>query len=304
MKQINIILIIGLCSIAIYYFKQQDPAIPADIVCTTTILADTCKSLVGSSLRVTSLMGPGIDPHLYQARPSDIHTLKNARMIIYHGLHLEGKIANILEELSNSKKVLDVSRGCDASLLRKTAFTDLYDPHIWHDIVIWIDVVHYIAQQLQKVFPLHAKTIHENTAKYIQELYSLHEEVSAMIKTIPADKRTLITAHDAFWYFGKRYGLEVIGLQGLSTDAGITIQDIEKVANLIVSKNIPTIFVETSIAQRSLQAVRQAVQARNVEVQLGNELYSDALGTPYEKADTYVAMMLHNTSAIMEGLKQ
>lgn len=277
---------------------------PAAIVCTTTILADTCRALVGNTVTVASLMGPGIDPHLYQARPSDITTLQQAHVLIYHGLHLEGKITSLLEELSHSHTVIDASKGCANNQLRPAENMSLYDPHIWHDVIVWIDVVRYIGHQLQAVFPLYVQIIQENTEKYIEELYLLHENVSSKIKTIPHNKRTLITAHDAFWYFGNRYGLEVVGLQGLSTDAGINVQDIEKIANLIVNKNIPTIFVETSITERSLKAVQQAVNALGSNVYFGKELYSDALGTPNHEADTYISMMLHNATAIVEGLTQ
>jgi manganese/zinc/iron transport system substrate-binding protein len=292
----------SLLGLGAYFHSFKLTKDPVAIVCTTTILADTCKSLVGDALSVTSLMGPGIDPHLYQARPSDINTLKNARVLIYHGLHLEGKITSLLEELSLTHTVIDASEGCDRAQLRQAENMSLYDPHIWHDIILWMQVIQYIADQLIVKFPEHTESIKLNTQQYLLKLEATHAQIQQLVRSIPLNKRTLITAHDAFWYFGNRYGLEVVGLQGLSTDAGINIQDIEKIAHLIVSKNIPTIFIETSITERSLKAVQQAVNSLGSSVYLGKELYSDALGSPMHEADTYISMLMHNATAIAEGL--
>ncbi len=301
-KNILILFTMLLLSAGIYSYKKVTITKPASIVCTTTILADACKSLIGDQVKVISLMGPGIDPHLYQARPSDVYNLKNAKVLVYHGLHLEGKITSLLEGLAHSHIVIDASKGCANDQLRPAENMQLYDPHIWHDVTLWIQVINYISETLITAFPDLAINIQENTVRYIKQLEELDREITDLMNLIPKNKRTLITAHDAFWYFGKRYGLEVIGLQGLSTDAGISVQDIEKIAHLIVTKNIPTIFVETSITERSLKAVQQAVIGLDSTVEFGKELYSDALGTPSQRADTYISMMHHNSKAIAEGL--
>lgn len=272
------------------------------IVATTSMLADTVHDIVGDHITVHGLMGPGVDPHLYRARESDVHKLAAADMVIYNGLHLEGKMGQVLEGMQRFTTVISASQALTKEQLRSAEFDDLYDPHIWFDVVLWIDVVRYIQQSIITLDPNNADLYQKNGDEYIAQLQQLHEYVQQRVNELNKNKRILITAHDAFGYFGARYGFEVVGLQGLSTDCDISTKDIQQLADFIVEKRIPTIFVESSIPQRALVAVQNAVHARGWDVQLGAELYSDALGDEESGASFYIAMVQYNINTIIDSL--
>jgi manganese/zinc/iron transport system substrate-binding protein len=272
------------------------------IVATTSMLADAVRNIVGDNIIVHGLMGAGIDPHLYRAKESDVHTLAAADLVIYNGLHLEGKMGQVLEGMKHFTNVCAATHTLKKEQLRCTEFDDLYDPHIWLDVVLWIDVVSYIQQQIIALDSEHADLYQKNGDAYIAQLQQLHEYVQQRVNEWSRDKRILITAHDAFGYFGARYGFEVVGLQGLSTDCDISTRDIQQLADFIVEKQISTIFVESSIPSRALVAVQNAVHARGWDVQLGAELYSDALGDEHSGASSYIAMVKYNVDAIVDAL--
>jgi manganese/zinc/iron transport system substrate-binding protein len=272
------------------------------IVATTSMLADAVRNIVGDSITVYGLMGPGVDPHLYRAKESDVHKLAAADMVIYNGLHLEGKMGQVLEGMNRFTIVCAVAHTLKKEQLRSAEFDDLYDPHIWFDVSLWIDVVRYIQKQIIALDSEHAEIYTKNGDEYIAQLQQLHAYVQSRVNEIDVSKRILITAHDAFGYFGARYGFEVVGLQGLSTDCDISTRDIQQLADFIVEKRIPTIFVESSIPQRALVAVQNAVQSRGWSVAIGPELYSDALGDEYSGASSYIAMVKHNVDAIIDSL--
>jgi manganese/zinc/iron transport system substrate-binding protein len=272
------------------------------IVCTTTILADTIRNIVGEHAEVISLKGPGVDPHLYRPREGDVHRLAAADLVFYHGLHLEGKLATILESLDRYAPTYAVSATFSENLLRKIEGSDLCDPHVWHSLPLWIRVVEYIVACCAKHDPVHAEFYRERAKAYTAQLRELHDHILDAISTIPPAQRILVTAHDAFGYFGATYGLEVVALQGISTEAEIGAWDVAHLVDFICTHHVPALFVETAIPHRTLQAVVDAVRARNCTVKLGDELYADALGDSNADAATYVGMIQHNVHVIVEGL--
>lgn len=274
------------------------------VVATTSMLADAVRNIVGDHMVVHGLMGCGIDPHVYRARESDVHKLAAADLVVYNGLHLEGKMGQVLEGMNRFTKVINASRAIDTQRLRTADFDELYDPHIWFDVKLWIMVIRHIQAAIMQIDPKHADIYKKNGDAYCAQLEQLHEYVQQRIAQLQPQQRILVTAHDAFGYFGDAYNFEVVGLQGLSTDADISTRDIQQLADYIVQKKIPTIFVESSIPARSLMAVQQAVAAQGWSVAIGDELYSDALGDEESGADTYVAMIKHNIDTIVDALKK
>ncbi len=295
--------------VTISIFMRRDYASEASfshtytIVTTTSMLADAVRTIVGDKVTVHCLMGCGIDPHLYRARENDVHKLAAADLVIYNGLHLEGKMGQVLEGMNRFTKVINASDAIDREKLRVADFENLYDPHIWFDVELWISVVESILEAIIVLDPVHAVMYQKNGDAYIAQLKKLHEYIQQRVNEVDLKKRILITAHDAFGYFGDAYGFEVVGLQGLSTDSDISTKDIQELADYIVQKQIPTIFVETSIPQRSLIAVQQSVAAQGWQVTMGDELYSDALGDAVSAADSYIGMIKHNVDTIVHALK-
>jgi len=272
------------------------------IVTTTSIIADAVRTIAGDAAIVYGLMGPGVDPHLYRARESDVHKLAAADIVFYNGLHLEGKMGQVLEGMHRFTTVIAVSDALDKNELRIADFEGMYDPHIWFDVTLWMKVVVCIQKELIVIDPINADFYKKNGNEYIQKLQKVHEYIHECISKIMPEKRILITAHDAFGYFGRAYGFEVVGLQGLSTDSDISTKDIQILSDYIVKKKVNAIFVESSIPQRTIIAVQNAVQARGWQVSIGDELYSDALGDNATHADSYCGMVTHNVDAIVKSL--
>lgn len=275
---------------------------PFTIVCTTSILADTVSNIVGNHASVISLMGPGIDPHVYRARESDLTKLLSADIIIYNGLHLEGKMADILQKMPQVPTIAASDALASQQLLQLKEYPNLYDPHVWFDVSLWKDVVRYVSKQIIHHDHIHASAYTAATHAYCIALDELDGWVHKQIDTIPVTQRILITAHDAFGYFGRRYGLAVMGLQGISTDSEPGITDIQEITATIVTHNIHAIFVETSVPPRALQAVQAAAHAHGVMVKLHDQLYSDTLGEPESAAAHYSDMVKHNVRTIVAGL--
>lgn len=272
-----------------------------NVVCTTTIVADVVYRLAGTCVALHTLMGPGIDPHLYKAKPSDMHLLTHADLIIYNGLHLEGKIADVLASLATHKKVINIGSLLDVQHLIKR--DNVYDPHIWHDVQLWQQAVKIIYATLVTLVPAEYHAILEsNYEAYMHELTQLDGYIKGKIHEIPREQRRLVTAHDAFSYFGRAYGIEVIGLQGISTDAQVGIQDVNRLVHYLITHKVPALFVESSIPQRTLEAVQQAAAAQGHTVTIGGELLSDALGDADSATDSYSAMMKHNVDTIVAAL--
>ncbi len=273
-------------------------------VSTTGMIGDMVKNIVADSATVFSLMGPGIDPHLFKASQKDIGKLADADAIFYNGLHLEGKMTSILKKISRLKPTIAISDGIEPARLRHPdEFEGQFDPHIWFDVSLWIAATQYLVTQLAKIDTAQAAFYQSNGQKYIQHLEILHQTVQQKISAIPEARRILITAHDAFGYFGAAYSIRVLGLQGISTVAEYGVNDVTRLVDLIVSQQVPAIFVESSLPTRSLEAIRAGCRARGAEVRIGGTLYSDALGEAGSDADTYIKMVLHNVNTIVEGLR-
>jgi manganese/zinc/iron transport system substrate-binding protein len=287
-----------LCPIGQHHSPQK-----ITIVCTTGMIADVVGAIAGDGADVHCLMGPGIDPHSYRATARDVELLISADLIIYNGLHLEGKMAELLPDLSkNNKKVVAVGNTLAKDQLIDAGGDDLFDPHIWHDVLLWRDVARIITTALKEFCPERAQQYDQNSALYVRMLENLHIEINAVIQSIPEDKRILVTAHDAFSYFGRAYGFEVVGLQGISTDVQVGVKDVVVLAQYIVEHKVPVIFMESCVPRRALQAVQQAVQANGHTVILCDELFADALGPRLSGADNYVGMMRHNVMTIVNAL--
>lgn len=283
---------------------DADPRRPLRAVCTTTLVADLVRVIGGEHVVVESLMGPGVDPHLYKASEGDVRRLAGADVIFYHGLNLEGKMGELFARLRASRPVVAVAEAVDPARLR--ALPDhpgQYDPHIWFDVSLWREAAGAVAEALARHDPAHAAEYAARRTAYDAELAALDAEVRARLATIPRARRVLVTAHDAFAYFGARYDLEVVALQGVSTATEAGVADVKRLVDLVVERGIRAIFVETSVPERALRAVREAARARGHEVQVGEPLFSDALGDPDTPAGTYLGMLRHNVEAIVKGLQ-
>lgn len=277
---------------------------PLSVVTTTTMITDMVKAVGGNKVNVQGLMGSGVDPHLYKASEGDVTKLTNADVIIYNGLHLEGKLQDIFKKMQQRKKIVQLSESVYPSqLIPSENFTSNFDPHIWFNIDFWIVCTRYVATELARVDDKNEDYYIANADAYTQKLKKLKLENEKLIAELPEEKRILVTAHDAFNYFGKAYNFEVVGLQGLSTATEAGVKDVQNLAKLIIDKKVKAIFVETSVPKRTIEALQAAVKAKGSDVAIGGELFSDALGSPNTPEATYVGMYKHNVSTIVNALK-
>ncbi|MCB1218732.1 zinc ABC transporter substrate-binding protein [bacterium] len=283
--------------------RTSDNAEPINVVCTTGMIADIVEQIGGEHLDVHCMMGPGVDPHLYQATTGDVQALADADIVFYNGLHLEAKLGELLEKLGQQRPVIAVTDDIpEERLLSPAQFEGLHDPHVWMDVVLWRTATATVASALSDLAPQYADTFEGNAANFSYELILLHEGIRNDTGSIPEEKRVLITAHDAFNYFGKAYGFEVRGLQGISTQAEAGTADVRELAEFIVARQIPAIFVESSVPQRNIEAVQAACASRGFEVAIGGELFSDAMGTAGTPEGTYVGMIRHNVATIVTAM--
>ncbi len=274
------------------------------LVSTTTMLTDLATVIGGDCIEVVGLMGSGIDPHLYQASASDLATLDNANIILYNGLHLEGKLGDVLDGMSQQGKwVIIAQDGLDPTQLLSDDAYD-YDPHIWFDVSLWKDVASHLATQLSDIDPENQDTYRSNVENYLLQLDDLETYITARINQVPESQRVLITAHDAFGYFGRAYGFQVLGLQGISTQSEASTSHVSQLADYIVQHEIKAIFVETSVSDKSIQALQEAVQASGFSVAIGGELYSDSLGDSTSGHGSYIATFTANVDTIVSALTQ
>lgn len=275
---------------------------PVNAVATTGMIGDLVANIGGDRVRVTSLMGPGVDPHLYKASEGDVGRLTGADIIFYNGLHLEGKMAEVLERMGSRVPTVAVAEVLDEErLLTPSEFKGAHDPHVWFDISQWIDIAAGVRDRLAELDPDHAQTYRENAAAYIERLKVLHREVIRKAELIPSVQRILVTAHDAFNYFGRAYGFEVRGLQGISTATEAGTADVQDLVAFIVEKQVPALFIESSVPVRTIEAVQSAVRARGFDVAIGGELFSDAMGTPGTPEGTYLGMVSHNIDTVVSA---
>lgn len=299
--------LIALCMLTLGAAHGQNP--PPLVVATVGMIGDVAQELAGGCANVRTLMGPGSDPHLYRPSAGDVRTLSEARLILYGGLHLEAGLAQVLERFGGMTAVVAVSEAAVSEELRILSAgaggTAVYDPHVWMDVSLWAGAVDVIADALVERLQLDAGcagTVAANAESYGSLLAELHAWAARAIATIPERQRLLVTAHDAFGYFGRAYGIEVEGIQGMSTETEAAVADIRRVAQVVVERAVPALFVESTINPRTVSAVLEAVRQRGGAVELGGGLYADALGAQGTREGSYVGMVVHNVSAIVVAL--
>ena len=276
---------------------------PIRVVATTSMIAELVRNIAGDRADVTALMGPGIDPHGYKASEGDVMTIAEADVVFYNGLHLEAKMADVLERIEGRIETVAVTEAIPRErLVQSPQFPGSFDPHVWFDVLLWAEATKRVADALAELDPDHASTYRANERTYLARLAELDREVRALVARVPPAQRVLVTAHDAFNYFGRRYGFEVRGLQGISTAAEAGAGDVQDLADFIAKRRIRAIFVESSVPQQTIRAVQEAVRSRGFDVEIGGQLFSDALGDRGTPEGTYVGMVRYNVRSIVEAL--
>ncbi|MEE4310636.1 MAG: zinc ABC transporter substrate-binding protein [candidate division KSB1 bacterium] len=274
------------------------------VVATTGMITDAVKIIGGDRVEVQGLMGPGVDPHLYKASEGDVRRMAGADIIFYNGLHLEGKMTDVFGQMSKRIRTTAVAEGLPDSLyLAPPEFAGAHDPHLWFDVALWMRVAERIRDTFIEMDPDSSHIYESNATIYMQTLRELDDYVKQRCAELPPERRILITAHDAFNYFGRAYGFEVRGLQGISTAAETGTADVKQLSDFILDRQVKAIFVETSVSPRYIEALQAAVRARGFDVKIGGNLYSDALGSADSKAGTYIGMVRHNIDTIIGSLK-
>ncbi|MBP9502273.1 MAG: zinc ABC transporter substrate-binding protein [Candidatus Promineofilum sp.] len=304
MKKLLILVVaLTMLSVACGRTAEADDDGRLTIVTTTGQVGDTAAIVGGEHVRVKSLMGPGTDPHLYTASARDVDKLRGADIVFYSGLYLEAKLEKVLEQLGEHQTVVAVSSSIDhGELLPWAKNADEFDPHIWFDVMIWSQTVNVVRDTLIAADPANAADYEANAAAYLAELQALDAEIRAKVETIPPEQRVLVTAHDAFSYFGRAYGFQVLGLQGISTASEAGTADVQNLAKFIADNRIPAVFVESSVPVRNIEAVQAAVRDRGFDVQIGGKLFSDAMGDTDTPEGTYVGMVRYNVNTIVAAL--
>jgi manganese/zinc/iron transport system substrate-binding protein len=275
--------------------------LPKPVLATTTVVADLVRQVGGDRVAVDCLMGPGVDPHSYRATPRDADRLAGARLVVASGLHLEGKLAALLERLARRVPATAVADSLPREELLPVA-DGLFDPHVWFDARLWSKCVPAVVAGLAKLDPAGREAYEARGADYARRLALLHDRLRERLASVPRQRRVLVTAHDAFRYFGRAYDVEVVGVQGTSTESEAGLADINRLVDLLVTRTIPAVFVETSVSDRNVSALREGARARGQEVALGGRLYSDSLGGPGSGAETLEAVLEANVETIVAAL--
>jgi len=283
--------------------KEKQANGKLNIVTTTTMITDLVKNVGGEHINLQGLMGSGVDPHLYKASEGDVTKLSDADIIFYNGLHLEGKLVEVFEKMKNIKTIAVADALDKNTLIGSEYFASNYDPHIWFNLDYWKLATEFVVKTLSEAIPNQKTTFEANGKTYIEKLNTLQTKLKTTISILPKEQRILVTAHDAFNYFGKAFDFEVVGLQGLSTATEAGVQDVQKLAAFIIENNVKSIFVESSVPKRTIEALQAAVKSKNHEVTIGGTLYSDALGNADSKEGTYIGMFEHNVNTIVNALK-
>lgn len=293
---LSLIVMVGFSSLSLNAQAQTQ----LNVVTTTAMIADLAKNIGGSKVKVTALMGTGVDPHLYKATQGDLRKLTKADIIFFNGLHLEGKMQDIFEKLARKKTVIPVGGKIEHSQLLQHGKHP--DPHIWFDLSLWHQAGQRVLETLQQKDPSNKMLYQTNANKYLSEMDAVDTWIKQETKKIPESQRILITAHDAFHYFGKAYGIKVMGLQGISTAAEFGLQDIKRLKDVIVKNNIKAVFVESSVSPRFIESLVAGVKAEGHQLKIGGELYSDAMGPDGTPTDNYFGMVKHNVNTIVKAL--
>lgn len=282
------------------------PAAAADrlsVVATTGMIADAARQVGGDLVDVKGLMGPGVDPHAYRQTRSDIVAMTRADLVLWHGLYLEAQMEDFFTDLSAKRNVVEVAAGLDKSLLRgHDDYDDKYDPHVWMNPDIWAVIVGQVQSALTETQPESAAIFAANAEMHLEEITRLSGYAKSSLASVPEQSRVLLTAHDAFGYFGEAYGFEVLGIQGISTESEAGLNRISELVDLLVSRDIRAVFVETSVSDRSMRAVIEGAAAKGHKVSIGGELFSDAMGEDGTYEGTYIGMIDHNATVITNAL--
>ena len=285
--------------------KNSDGISEKIIVTTTTnVITDLVENIGGDHVSVTGLMGPGVDPHLYRPSASDVKSLQNADIIFYNGLDLEGKMGDIFVKIGREgTSVLAVSENIPPESLLILDANGNFDPHIWWDVELWTEAAKVVATGLKEYDPNNSENYEKNLLEYLNQLDSLNSNNLNKINSIPSEQRVLVTAHDAFQYFGHAYGFEELAIQGWSTDSEAGIKEIQNLADEISKRKIKALFVETSISPATIEALKAAVQDKGHDIVIGGELFSDAIGEKGTAEGTYIGAFTHNIDTIVKALK-
>ena len=297
------LLILSLAITILSCKKEKQANGKLNIVTTTTMITDLVKNVGGEQINLQGLMGSGVDPHLYKASEGDVTKLSDADIIFYNGLHLEGKLVEVFEKMKNIKTIAVADALDESTLIGSEYFASNYDPHIWFDLDYWKLATQFVVKTLSEAIPDKKTTFEANGKTYIEQLNTLQTKLKTTISILPKEQRILVTAHDAFNYFGKAFDFEVVGLQGLSTATEAGVQDVQKLAAFIIENNVKSVFVESSVPKRTIEALQAAVKSKNHDVTIGGTLYSDALGNADSKEGTYIGMFEHNVNTIVNALK-
>lgn len=280
---------------------------PLRVVTTTTFLDDTVRRIGGDHVTTVRLMGPGVDPHLYHAKASDLREMRRADAVVAVGLYLEGSLMRTLRAVAETKPVLFAAEAVPEHLLLSpppgAAPEEEYDPHVWFEPRLWAYVVDAVAAELAELDPAHAADYHRRAATYRQRVLALNEEIRALVDAVPERSRVLVTSHDAFRYFGRAFGLDVVAVQGVSTQQEASTADIDRVADVVAARDVGAVFVETSVSEQTVNAVLAAVRHRGGDAKLGAPLYSDSTGADGTPEGTYLGMVRANAERIAEGLR-
>jgi len=273
-----------------------------NVVTTVGMIADLVSNIGGEHVEVVQLMGPGVDPHLYTATESDVNKLLDAQIVFYGGLDLEARMVEIFEQMAKDRPAIPVGEAVPEDERLTKPDSNLTDPHIWMDVQLWMLAAGGVRDELSKFDPANESTYTANAEAYLERLSALDEYAREQIERIPEQQRVLVTAHDACQYFGRAYGIEVFAPQGISTATEAGVDDIRRVVDLVVERQIPALFVESSVSPDTVEAIQQGAQARGQEVTIGGQLYSDSMGEPGTPDGTYEGMIRHNVDTIVAAL--
>tara|TARA_B100001971_G_scaffold210140_1_gene235018 strand:- start:13595 stop:14473 length:879 start_codon:yes stop_codon:yes gene_type:complete len=281
-------------------------AAPYQVVCTVGMITDIVRNVAGDYAQVEGIIGEGVDPHLYKPTRGDVVKLSQADIVFYNGLLLEGKMTDVLVRVATTgkpvKAVTEAILGDSDYILAKDDGSEHTDPHVWMDVGGWLRAVPVVAETLADFDPVHADDYRANAAAYVEKLEALDAYAKRAMATIPEGQRVLVTAHDAFQYLGRAYGIEVRGIQGVSTESEAGVRDLEDLVDFIVERAIPAVFVETSVADKNVRALVEGARARSHKVDVGGSLYSDAMGAAGTYEGTYIGMIDHNMRTIVNAL--
>ncbi|MDA4847660.1 metal ABC transporter solute-binding protein, Zn/Mn family [Hoeflea poritis] len=274
-----------------------------NIVATVSMVGDALTAISGDRAEVTTLMGEGVDPHLYRQTQSDIAAMVRADAVFWNGLYLEAQLEEFLEKLAARKPVYAIGEAVPVDQrLSNADYSDRYDPHVWMTPDLWRYAVEAARDALVELDPEGAQVYTENTKAYLADLDRLAAFARQSLASVPQEKRVLITAHDAFGYFGQGYDFEVVGIQGLSTESEAGLQRVDEIVNMIVDRDIGAIFVETSVSERNVRALIEGAAARGHKVVVGGQLFSDAMGSAGTYTGTYIGMIDSNVTVITNAL--